>query len=242
MITPSFLLDILHNPEDNTLENFVIEAEELSNLDFFKRIRLPEDITAEIEAKGQEPEKSSFVISTYCPLFHAKKLHILYIHDKTAYTKELSDMLGKIPGDIAFYTSKRGQIMSILDSLVLTTYTFQQFLSKKTPRKLAFIVENQNETVQKEISDRIDLLSCVSWVRDVVNMPPSLKYPKKLADQIMKLPFRNTKVTLLEKKALETKGFNLLLGVGAGSDKDACVVVFERIIDKNLPTIALAGK
>lgn len=237
-----FLLDILDNPENNTLENFVIEVEELSNLEFFKRIHLPEDIMAEIESKSQEAEKSSFIISTYCPFFHAKKLHILYIHDKKAYTKELSDMLGKLKGDIAFYTSKKEQTVSILDSLVLTTYAFEQFLSKKTPRKLALIVENPGEAIQSDMADRVELLSCVYLVRDMVNTPASLKYPRKLADQIMKLPFRNTKVTLMEKKELETKGFGLLLGVSLGSDKDPCALVFERIIDKSLPTIALAGK
>jgi leucyl aminopeptidase len=242
MIPVSFALDILDNPENNTLENFVIEVEELSNLDFFKRIHLPEDIMSEIESKSQETEKSSFIISTYCPFFHAKKLHIIYIHDKKSYTKELSDALGKIKGDIAFYTSKREQIISILDSLVLTTYSFEHYLSKKTPRKLALIVENTNEALKDEITDRINLLSCIYLVRDMVNTPASLKYPRRLAEQIMKLPFRNTKVTLMEKKELETKGFNLLLGVGSGSDKDPCVLVFERMIDKTLPTIALAGK
>jgi len=93
-----------------------------------------------------------------------------------------------------------------------------------------------------EIADRKELLSCIYLVRDMVNTPASHKYPRRLAEQIMKLPFRNTKVTLMEKKELETKGFNLLLGVGSGSDKDPCVLVFERIFDKNLPTIALAGK
>jgi len=242
MIPASFSLDILNNPENNTLENFVIEVEELSNLDFFKRIHLPEDIMTEIESKSQSAEKASFIISTYCPFFHAKHLHIVYIHDKKSYTKELSDMLGKIKGDIAFYTSKREQIISILDSLVLTAYTFEQYLTKKTPRKLALIVENQDEAIRMEIADRKELLSCIYLVRDMVNTPASHKYPRRLAEQIMKLPFRNTKVTLMEKKELETKGFNLLLGVGSGSDKDPCVLVFERIFDKNLPTIALAGK
>lgn len=242
MTTASFILDILDNPENNTLENFVIEVEELSNLDFFKRIHLPEDIMAEIESKSRETEKSSFTISTYCPFFHAKKLHIIYIHDKKAYTKELSDATQKIKGDIAFYTSRKEQALSILDSLVLTTYSFEQFLTKKTNRKLALIVENPSEAIRMEIVDRIELLSCIYLVRDMVNTPASLKYPRKLADQIMKLPFRNTKVMLMEKKELETKGFNLLLGVGAGSDKDSCVLVFERMIDKSLPTIALAGK
>lgn len=236
------MLDILSNPEDNTLENFVLEVEELSNLDFFKRIHIPENIMAEIESKSQEAEKSSFIISTYHPFFHAKRLHILYIHDKKSYTKELSDMLGKLKGDIAFYTSRKEQIISILDSLVLTTYSFETFLSKKTPRKLALIVENPGEALQIEIADRIELLSCIYLIRDMVNTPASLKYPRRLADQIMKLPFRNTKVMLMEKKELETKGFNLLLGVGAGSDKDSCVLVFERMIDKSLPTLALAGK
>lgn len=242
MIPSSFMLDILDNPENNTLENFVIEVEELSNLDFFKRIHIPEDIMAEIESKSHETEKSSFTISTYCPFFHAKRLHILYIHDKKSYTKELSDALLKIKGDIAFYTSRKGQIISILDSLVLTTYAFEQYLTKKTPRKLALIVENLDEALRAGMADRVELLSCVYLVRDMVNTPASLKYPRKLADQIMRLPFRNTKVIFMDKKELETKGFNLLLGVGAGSDKDSCVLVFERMIDKNLPTIALAGK
>jgi leucyl aminopeptidase len=242
MITIPFALEILDNPENNTLENFVIEVEELSNLDLFKRIHLPEDIMAEIALKSQEIEKSSFTISTYCPFFHARKLHIVYIHDKKSYTKELAETLGKIKGDIAFYTSKKELVSSILDCLVLTTYAFEQFLTKKNPRKLALIVENQTDIIRTEIADRIDLLACIYWVRDMVNMPASLKYPRRLAEQIMKLPFRNTKVTLMEKKELETKGFNLLLGVSSGSDKDPCVLVFERIIDKNLPTLALAGK
>lgn len=242
MLTQPFLLEILDNPEKNTLENFVIEVEELSNLDFFKRIYLPQDILAEIEYKSQETEKASFIISTYCPLFHAKRLHIIYIHDKEVYTKELSDMLGKVSGNIAFYTSKKELLASILDSLALTTYMFEQFLSKKTVRKLALIVEDQDEVIRTEIAIRIELLSCIYLVRDMVNTPASLKYPRRLADQIMKLPFRNTKVTLMEKKELENKGFNLILGVGAGSDKDSCILVFERVMDRNLPTIALAGK
>ena len=242
MTPASFLLDILDNPENNTLENFVIEVEELSNLDFFKRVHLPDDIIAEIESKSREAEKSSFTLSTYCPFFHAKRLHILYIHDKKSHTKELSDMLGKIPGDIAFYTSKKEQVTSFLESLVLSTYTFETYLSKKTPRKLALIVENQSEMDKVQIANHRELLSCIYLARDMVNTPASLKYPRKLADQIMKLPFHNTKVMLMEKKELETKGFNLLLGVGAGSDKDSCVLVFERFIDKNLLTIALAGK
>lgn len=242
MIPASFSLKVLNNPENNTLENFIIEVDELSNLDFFKRIHLPEDIIAEIESKSHETEKASFILSTYCPFFHAKKLHIIYIHDKKSYTKELSDILGKIKGDIAFYTNKREQTISILDSLVLTTYSFEHYLTKKTPRKLALIVENLNEALQMEIADRIELLSCIYLVRDMVNTPASLKYPKKLAEQIMKLPFKNTKITLMEKKELETKGFNLLLGVSSGSDKDPCVLVFERMIDKSLPTLGLAGK
>lgn len=242
MTSANFTLNILDNPEGNTLENFIIEVEELSNLDFFKRVHLPDDIMAEIELKSQESEKSNFCISTYCPIFHAKRLHILYIHDKAQYAKSLSEMIGKIPGDLTFYTSDREKLSHALDSLVLTTYTFDQFLSKKTQRKLAFIFENQNDIIRSEIAERIELLSCIYLVRDMVNTPASLKYPRRLAEQIMKLPFRNTKVSLMEKKELETKGFHLLLGVGAGSDKDACVLVFERMIDKNLSTIALAGK
>lgn len=237
-----FSLNILSNPEDNTLENFVIEVEELSNLDFFKRAHLPTDIMAEIESKSQEVEKASFTISTYCPFFHAKKLHILYIHDKSQHTKELSKILSLMKGDIALYTSKKDQAADFLDSLILSTYSFEQFLTKKTPRRLAFIVENQTEALQTELAFRVELLSCIYLVRDMVNMPPSQKYPRRLAEQIMKLPFRNTKVSLMEKKELETKGFGLLLGVASGSDRDPCVLVFERMIDKNLPTLALAGK
>lgn len=242
MVPASFSLEILDNPENNTLENFVLEVEELSNFDFFKRVHLPEDIMAEIESKSQETEKSSFTISTYCPFFHAKKLHIVYIHDKKHYTKELADIFGKIKGDIAFYTSKKELLSDALDSLVLAIYSFEQFLSKKTPRKLAFIVENPTEENRVKITSRIELLSCIYLVRDMINTPASLKYPRRLADQIVKLPFRNTKVMLMDKKELETKGFNLLLGVSSGSDKDPYVLVFERMIDKNLPTLALAGK
>ena len=211
MISTSFNLDILDNPEENTLQNFIFEVEELSNLDFFKKIHLPDDIIAEIESKSQNTEKSSFIISSYCPFFHAKLIHIIYIHDKKTYTKELSTMLSKIQGDIAFYTSKKELVSPIIDCLVLTTYTFEQFLSKKNPRKLSCIIENQNDAIKSEIADRIELLSCIYLARDMVNTPASLKYPRRLAEQIIKLPFRNTKVVLMEKKELEAKGFNLLL-------------------------------
>ena len=96
MLTSSLPLDILDNPENNTLENFIIEVEELSNFDFFKRVHIPENIIAEIDSKNQENEKTNFIISTYCPFFQAKKLHIIYIHDKTNYAKELSDSIRRI--------------------------------------------------------------------------------------------------------------------------------------------------
>lgn len=242
-MSPSpFSFEIISDPRQNTLSNLVFEIEETSNLDFFKKVSLPEDITKEIEAKSQEAEKSSFCISTYFPLFGAKKIHILYIHDKTAYIKELSDLLGKIEGDIAFYTSRRDQIFPIMDTLLLTGYQFDQFLSKKKPRKFAVIHEAMPDRLRAEIMDHSSLLSSIYLVRDMVNTPASLKYPRRLAEQMMKLPFRHTKVTLMDRKELETKGFNLLLAVGAGSDKDSCVLVFERMIDKNLPTYGLVGK
>lgn len=76
----------------------------------------------------------------------------------------------------------------------------------------------------------------------MVNTPPSLKHPKRLVEQIQKLPWRNTKVVVMDKKELESKGFGCLLGVSYGSDRDPYVVVLERIVDKNLPNRALAGK
>ncbi len=237
-----FAFEVINDPKQNTLDNLVFEIEETSNLEFFKKVSLPEDIAREIETKSQEVEKSSFCISTYFPLFGAKKIHILYIHDKTAYTKELADLLKKIDGDIAFYTSRKDQIFPIMDTLLLTGYQFDQYLSKKKPRKFAVIHEAMPDRLRAEIMDRMSLLSSIYLVRDMVNTPASLKYPRRLAEQMMKLPFRHTKVTLMDKKELEIKGFNLLLAVGAGSDKDSCVLVFERMIDKNLPTYALAGK
>lgn len=242
MLDTPFFLDLTADITNNTLENLVFEAETVSDLDFFNRVSLPESILEALEAEGQKEEKSNFVISSYTPISGAKKIHILYIHDKSRYTEELAKMLRKIEGDIAFYVPKKDSILPVLDTLVLGSYRFDQFLAKKSTKRLALISPEITEDFRPVLEDRVSLHSAIYLARDLVNTPANLKYPKKLAEQIQKLPWRNTKVSVMDRKELETKGFNLLLAVSAGSDRDPAVVVFERTIDKSLPTYALAGK
>ena len=205
MSETSFSLKFTRDISACNLDNLVFESEEIDKLDFLNSVALPDNILSELAIHRNKAEKESFCISTYHPLFGAKKLHIFSVHSKTDSTKELVKILQEIDGDIAFYTSKKDAILPIMDALILGSYQFDQFLTKKHQKKMMLISPELHTDFLPIVEDRRQLLSSIYLVRDMVNMPPSQKYPKKLVEQIQSLPFHNTKVTVIDKKELEEK-------------------------------------
>jgi leucyl aminopeptidase len=84
----------------------------------------------------------------------------------------------------------------------------------------------------------------VMLVRDLVNCPPYLMTPAKLADEATAVGTRlGLKMTVLNEAQLVEQGFGGVMAVGKGSDNEPRFVVMEYgTAGTNTPTICLVGK
>ncbi|KMQ95131.1 leucyl aminopeptidase [Lasius niger] len=75
----------------------------------------------------------------------------------------------------------------------------------------------------------------INFARNLQDMPPNILYPEIFANHISEKAkaIKNLKVTILDKKAIQDLGMNLLLAVNAGSYYEPRVVVLEYNGDSN---------
>lgn len=82
----------------------------------------------------------------------------------------------------------------------------------------------------------------VHFARDLITEPGNVLYPEEYADRIYnELSPLGVTVRIIPERQLRKQGFNLLLSVGDGSDRDSYVVVMEWNGGAGTPT-ALVGK
>ena len=67
---------------------------------------------------------------------------------------------------------------------------------------------------------------------DLINEPPSLKYPERIVDYIKEHDWKNFDLHIFDHKELKKLGCNLLLAVGIGSDYPPYMVI---LTPKNPP-------
>lgn len=129
---------------------------------------------------------------------------------------------------------------AMIDGAQLALYEFNKYKTDPKPNKLTTVLWDGKEKVSNGIANS------VNWARDFVSEPGNELYPEEYADRIQAtLTPLGVTVKVYSQRQLEKMGFNLLLSVGQGSDRDSQVVVMEYMNgkkDDNDNTIALVGK
>jgi leucyl aminopeptidase len=150
---------------------------------------------------------------------------------------ERSDLFRTLPTNSLIVPSQ--DVMGAYESLYLSTYHYQQYLSKKKEYKYALMVDVADISA---LEAKTPLYDAIYWARDMINMPPKDMNPESMVRDILNKSWNQFNVEIFDKARLEVLGCNLLLAVGAGSAKPPYMVV---LTPKNPPKTekyALIGK
>ncbi|NDK07730.1 hypothetical protein EOM39_00615 [Candidatus Gracilibacteria bacterium] len=151
----------------------------------------------------------------------------------------LGEYIVKVPNNMTLTANNKEKLLPLVDSCLLSRYKFQNYLSEKKEDIINIICDDK---YKKKVEERLETLNNIIIARDLGETPTSDLHPEKFAEIIEKTKWKNTKVIVFGSKDVQKKGLGLLWAVGKGSIYKPCMVILERIVDKNLPTIGLVGK
>jgi leucyl aminopeptidase len=126
---------------------------------------------------------------------------------------------------LALPSSTDEQVRAVVEGALLGGYTYDRYLGKKSDRvaEVVVLTERARTKGARDAAAAAQVVAdAVNFTRDLVNTPPNDLYPQSFADEL-KARARAQKskvtVTVLDEKALATKGYGGLLGVGKGSSR-----------------------
>ncbi|EQC45920.1 cytosol aminopeptidase family, catalytic domain protein [Bacteriovorax sp. BSW11_IV] len=144
-------------------------------------------------------------------------------------------------------------LQAIAESLYLTSYSFDKYLSAKTKTALEVVTFDSAEkkTAAKKLEAALNeaktVTAAINYARDLVNEPPnvlrSTEYSKRIKADVAKL--KGVKCKVLGKKELEKEKMGLFLSVNSGSGFEPQLVHLTYTpakATKNTKHIALVGK
>lgn len=153
---------------------------------------------------------------------------------QTVYGKLIQKYKSKVES-INFDTGSFGD--GLAEAADLALYQFNKYKSEPTENKLTEILYGGQPVGTYGIG------ASVNFARDLVSEPGNVLYPEEYAHRIMENMPDGMTVKVYGQRQLEKMGFNLLLSVGQGSEKDSHVVVMEWMNGKSDdPVTALVGK
>ena len=140
-------------------------------------------------------------------------------------------------------------IQTILESLILSSYSFNKFKNFSKKDEPVYLKEITLIGIEKEFSNLVNktkhLCDGVNLTRDLVNNNAYEETPEHLALTAKELEkiSDNLKVTLFDKKRIEKEKMGLLLAVNQGSDKDPVFIIVEYKGDPSSDEVsAIVGK
>ena len=132
----------------------------------------------------------------------------------------------------------------ISSGMILKSWSFDKYKSEKEQPKVSKIIfKTKYVQLNEKLFDELQkIIDGVFKVREMVTEPANVMDPDKVLEEAKELKKYGIKVSFLDKKDMEKRGMNALLGVAKGSDKPAYLIAMEYITDETKPAIALVGK
>ena len=127
-------------------------------------------------------------------------------------------------------------IFSIEFGICISSYNFDNYKSKKNPKRIFKILDSSNT---EEIQNKID---SIFWVRDMVNYPAITKSPDFFEEQVEKLIQNlNIKFSSFDEKWIKENNMGGVIGVAQGSERPPKFLIGEYNPDAK-KQIAMIGK
>lgn len=143
-----------------------------------------------------------------------------------------------------YFKSNDYLLQSCLEGLILGSYSFDMFISKKRDYKpLAIHLEGEKKELSAVIERTKIITKSIFYARDLANAPSASLTPEALAESIIKdmQPFK-IKVDILDDEELQRAGMNGIYSVGKGSSNPPRFIIMHYKPQKSKTKICLIGK
>lgn len=219
--------------------NLVLFLQKPSELSSLKWMWISKKITDKIKQKINEDK--SFCFDFYIWSQNFEKIFVIYFskNDTKDINYFLWDIFRWLPEKLTLLTKSEKNVITLLNNCLLSRYKYQEFKTEKQNDEINIFVLDIDEKI---IDDRIDTIKNIFLARDLGFMPANELYPESFAKIIWDTKFKNTKIKILDSNKVEKLWLGLIHNVWKWSSKKPYMVILERIIDKNLPTIWIVWK
>jgi leucyl aminopeptidase len=160
----------------------------------------------------------------------------------------LEEIFVRLPQIATSTDAAEQEVQALAEGLFLATYRFDRHQSKApdAPKKLAEITllsDSVSSGLTKAVERARIFSDATALARDLINEPPSLMNPARLADEAKKLNKAPVNVKVFETKELQRMGMGGILGVGlGGAVPPRLVEMIYRPTGKAKKVVALVGK
>ena len=219
--------------------NLVFLVEKNSDLKQLQSLKLDKSIILKIEKviKDSKNQKLDFFLW----LKNIENLFILFYNPENNKTliEFLWYELPKLPNNLSLLSNNDNNLLDLIDTTILSRYKFNKYKSEYKKDNINILINNKTK---KLVKNRLETLDNIIFARDLWETPSSDLYPEVFVKMAKSTKFKKTKVKILNSKQIEKKWLHLLHNVWKWSSKGPYMVIFERIINKNYPTVWLVWK
>ena len=220
--------------KNSNLVFFIEKKEDLSKI---SDLNLEKKVLDKIESIIKE-KKSDFLEFF---IWHKsyEKLYIFFYSKDKDINYFLWEKIKLLPNKFTILTNSEENVISLLNSVLLWRYKYDEFKSKREKDEIYFISDKKTD---KLIKNRLKTIENIILARDLSSKPSNVLYPESFVDIIKDTKFKNVKVKIYNNKEIEKKWLNLISYVWKWSINKPYMVVFEKIIDSKNPTIWIICK
>ena len=130
-----------------------------------------------------------------------------------------------------------------LHGIILKSYNFDKYKSKKNKTNILINVIGKNKTTIQNQKKFKAIEEGTFFARDLVSEPGNILHPDEYAKRLRTLKKDGLKVTIYDEKKLKKLGMNTLLGVGQGSIRGSYLVTIEwKGLKDNSKPLTFVGK
>lgn len=233
------MLHIKTKLKDLKAKNRVCYIKERKDIEKLNIFELSPALQKNIE-KAFQDEKSS-LNEYYIENASFERLFILIWKEKSNKQEVLflGKHVSKLPESFTLFAPHPENVRVLLETTLLSRYTFQEYKSEKKKDYIEIFVESSQK---KMIDDTVERIKNIYIARDLWETPACDLTPEIFAEKVKKTKFERTKVKILSFKNIQKKWLGLLEAVGKGSYNKPCMVILEHIVDKKKPIFGIVGK
>lgn len=229
------MLNIINNFSEAKNSNLVVLLKSRLDFDKYNFLNFERNILDKVEKNFQEQKNTILNVFFWNENFE-EITFLFHLDEEKDINIFLWESISKLKDNLTF-EYKRDNLL--LDHLILWKYDYSEFKTDKKSLELNIVCD---EILNIFLEERINTLTNITNIRDLVNKPSNEKTPEKYLKIIKNISFKNTKVKVIEYDDIKKLWLNLLEAVWRASNSKPKLIILERITDKKFPTYGFVWK